>query len=336
MSVTFKELQELFNGNGIFTEENIIPYVLLYKHARDFDKFLQFVNNCNDKSILFQLYILGRQINYMYMKPKYVSQNNKSAANMLKKWFTKEMLNVALECGADKSEVDLVRTIIGMSTADIYEKAMFKLNSDLPLTSVDIKLLRKDDIDKIFKNYKKVKNKSRLYSLTSCEEFDEKHLPIAMKYLGFNSFYVRGGTGVPFTLSHIVHMKEIGKKYNLIEFITRAYYQEGMYKAGKTRYKHITRGFYGGNKFLINVKNDMTKEKIERVLFPLLLENEKVYNEIRANLGYICKKCKNSRKMQVSCPECRYNYSKRKTCTRCNATGKVLVACNQCKGKINK
>ena len=75
---------------------------------------------------------------------------------------------------------------------------------------------------------------------------------------------------------------------------------------------------------------DLTKEEVQQAIFPLLLSNEGMYNQILANLDFICKECFDKGTVSANCA-C-YGYNRQK-CPICGGTGVATEKCPTCKRK---
>lgn len=352
--ITIEQLEAILQGKADPTDETILPYLMWARHPLPAAKYKKYVDGCTNDDILAALffYHIGRTESYITRNQ--VRQMNDWAVNILTSAFPEKIIKAGEKANYNMSKIKLLRIIVGMEGENVYDRVFDKLTGNIPLNKKDIKELSKEDIDKIFDNYKDIKSKVRLYSLTASKNFNKKYVSKAMKNLGFASFCIDDGENcpVPFKLSYIKDMIVSDPRfYRIIEFVTRssfAYflkdnpdlvlpnmknYYSNKYRIG-LGYAEADGGVsnsLGGGRNYIKLDIDMTKEQIVTQFFPLMLKNEEVYKVIMKNLGVVCRFCAGDGWVLRECKSCKpsghyYCYRSNK-CTVCNGTGMVKSPC---------
>lgn len=362
--ITIKELQDISQGKAEPTDETILPYMLWARQPLSTGVYNKYVNECKDDNILAALFLYQINRTEGYLTRINARQMNKWTTDTLKNAFPNPVIEAGEKVGYDATKLGLLKIMVGVEKDNTFDRVLGKLASNITLNKKDIDDLSKEDIDKIFDNYKDIKYKVRLYSLTASKNFDEKHINKAMKNLGFSSFCIDDGEEcpVPFKLSYINDMTVSDPRfYNLIEYVTRSKlanllkdspgvtpngmhknYYGNTYSIGRA---HIgsdgsISNSYSGTKSYIKLDVDMTESQITTQFFPLLLKNEEVYKKIMRNLGVFCSYCEGTGNVTRQCAVCQgrgyvnssYGYGGGVNCKTCNGRGMINDKC-VCGGK---
>lgn len=289
---TFKEPKKIdcFNILSTIDDDYYEKYI---------NEYIEFIDKCQDEKFLHDIYIAlnnrflvkfirifkyqeARQRSYArIVKPRFVLQYKRILR--YKKLFSKKLLDVAIKHGEFNS-VNFITDSMNKLDQEVFKKTWKRFTSNnFPLYG-EIVLLQKEHIDEIFDRHKEVKGKPKLYSLSANQYFSDRHLDIALKFINVGSFNVNANNGgIPFKLSYLNKVENKRIRYNIIKRLVFF----NIFKVSRSN----TWNVYYDEK--VKIEPDIGIDEINKILFPILMENYKMYENSLYAFGYKCKICNN-------------------------------------------
>ena len=296
------------NKQESYTEENIIE--LLQKHKgyiTNKDTYIDLIDKCQNLKLLMEIYEFQKQINYVKIKDMLNFDKNKYGYMYVNRMALFSSIPIKLISIAIKNKDDKAEGLFKeyeKTQEKNYDNVMFDLTNHVVLSLSEVRFMDQTRLDKLFCNFKQVKNKVRLYCFAANKYFNERHKEIALRYLGLSSFRFRGQVyPVPFKLSYLTRVNN--PKVDLMRLISEAVNRKSYYGRGVV--------YTSSGTAKISVEVDLSEMEIKTLLFPIMVHNLNLYEKMLANLGMICIKCLN--KGRVKCYDWRTRTTEYFPCT---------------------
>ena len=266
-----------------YTKDNIIETLQRTKgRVSNNEEYAKFINNCDDSNLLMEIYNIQKQSN-PYSINKILKSNEKQEYCYVNRTALFSVIPLKLVSLAIERKCEEATCLF-----EEYEKIQDKNYNDLMhdlthhnlLNLSQVKFIDRKRLDRLFDNYKQVKNKVRLYCFAINIHFDEVHREIALRYLGMSSFKFHWSSyPVPFKLSYLTRVNN--PKEDLMRLVSEAVRPFNSYGTVWT----------SSGAAQINVEIDMSEKQIKTMLFPIMVNKIELYERMLANLGMICPRC---------------------------------------------